>query len=252
TIGAETLTADAIDGKVITGPTIQSARDGQRWVGDTTGIRIFNADNEVRTKLSPDDSVFKGEVEADTLVVNGGAELKANSTLAQGAKFTLAAGVTDPTAPPVVQPFWDGLVVDTSGLDSSTWVEPRGLAFDGTNYWTVRANPFRANVVAIRINATTGVADNFTVPTGSSVAAYGVTCIGDELFWLYRRGYRAFVFVTDLDCVKKREWEYPDLGYSRSEEHTSELQSRFDLVCRLLLEKKKDTHDIEITDSTQY
>src|SRR5699024_12705924 len=27
----------------------------------------------------------------------------------------------------------------------------------------------------------------------------------------------------------------------RSEEHTSELQSRFDLVCRLLLEKKKDT-----------
>src|SRR5699024_11481226 len=28
---------------------------------------------------------------------------------------------------------------------------------------------------------------------------------------------------------------------SRSEEHTSELQSRFDLVCRLLLEKKNNT-----------
>src|SRR5699024_9460795 len=28
-------------------------------------------------------------------------------------------------------------------------------------------------------------------------------------------------------------------GFIRSEEHTSELQSRFDLVCRLLLEKKK-------------
>src|SRR5207249_10136880 len=28
-------------------------------------------------------------------------------------------------------------------------------------------------------------------------------------------------------------------GSLRSEEHTSELQSRFDLVCRLLLEKKK-------------
>src|SRR5438067_6731877 len=28
---------------------------------------------------------------------------------------------------------------------------------------------------------------------------------------------------------------------ARSEEHTSELQSRFDLVCRLLLEKKKTT-----------
>src|SRR5699024_12690718 len=31
-------------------------------------------------------------------------------------------------------------------------------------------------------------------------------------------------------------WAY---AVSRSEEHTSELQSRFDLVCRLLLEKKK-------------
>src|SRR5438067_7951319 len=28
-------------------------------------------------------------------------------------------------------------------------------------------------------------------------------------------------------------------GRGRSEEHTSELQSRFDLVCRLLLEKNK-------------
>src|SRR5699024_11986744 len=31
----------------------------------------------------------------------------------------------------------------------------------------------------------------------------------------------------------------------RSEEHTSELQSRFDLVCRLLLEKKKEEYSIE-------
>src|SRR5699024_11669662 len=30
----------------------------------------------------------------------------------------------------------------------------------------------------------------------------------------------------------------------RSEEHTSELQSRFDLVCRLLLEKKKTKQGI--------
>src|SRR5207247_4515565 len=33
---------------------------------------------------------------------------------------------------------------------------------------------------------------------------------------------------------------------SRSEEHTSELQSRVDLVCRLLLEKKKKTTIAEI------
>src|SRR2546421_3502400 len=33
---------------------------------------------------------------------------------------------------------------------------------------------------------------------------------------------------------------------SRSEEHTSELQSRSDLVCRLLLEKKKKKQDVII------
>src|SRR5699024_12076962 len=32
---------------------------------------------------------------------------------------------------------------------------------------------------------------------------------------------------------------FPEYRIIRSEEHTSELQSRFDLVCRLLLEKKK-------------
>src|SRR2546430_8874937 len=34
-------------------------------------------------------------------------------------------------------------------------------------------------------------------------------------------------------------------GEIRSEEHTSELQSQSNLVCRLLLEKKKDQLDIE-------
>src|SRR5438034_3670853 len=34
----------------------------------------------------------------------------------------------------------------------------------------------------------------------------------------------------------------PAPGVSRSEEHTSELQSHSDLVCRLLLEKKNSNH----------
>src|SRR5204862_7544722 len=34
-------------------------------------------------------------------------------------------------------------------------------------------------------------------------------------------------------------------GHRRSEEHTSELQSRRDLVCRLLLEKKKKNKETE-------
>src|SRR5690349_23816269 len=42
------------------------------------------------------------------------------------------------------------------------------------------------------------------------------------------------------ECGRRRERGWPGSGSRpRSEEHTSELQSRRDLVCRLLLEKKK-------------
>src|SRR5690349_23734871 len=39
---------------------------------------------------------------------------------------------------------------------------------------------------------------------------------------------------------------------ARSEEHTSELQSRRDLVCRLLLEKKKNKNKFDVIHFNQY
>src|SRR3712207_7227537 len=44
--------------------------------------------------------------------------------------------------------------------------------------------------------------------------------------------------VYTVDMIRRAEQE---IGRGRSEEHTSELQSRQYLVCRLLLEKKKNT-----------
>src|SRR5207247_10539339 len=41
------------------------------------------------------------------------------------------------------------------------------------------------------------------------------------------------------DMLGRFGYDCPAVGFARSEEHTSELQSRVDLVCRLLLEKKK-------------
>src|SRR2546428_12728499 len=38
--------------------------------------------------------------------------------------------------------------------------------------------------------------------------------------------------------------DFPLRAVERSEEHTSELQSRSDLVCRLLLEKKKNEQNL--------
>src|SRR5438067_7212830 len=49
-------------------------------------------------------------------------------------------------------------------------------------------------------------------------------------FWRLREA------APEMGCPRRSLLPEP-----RSEEHTSELQSRFDLVCRLLLEKKKKT-----------
>src|SRR6266536_1824267 len=43
---------------------------------------------------------------------------------------------------------------------------------------------------------------------------------------------------TPIEAARELGWGGPRAP-GRSEEHTSELQSRVDLVCRLLLEKKK-------------
>src|SRR2546429_6746361 len=52
-----------------------------------------------------------------------------------------------------------------------------------------------------------------------------------------------------------RGWPHPALleprGRRRSEEHTSELQSRLHLVCRLLLEKKKKTNNTSLITKLQ-
>src|SRR5689334_24571698 len=45
-------------------------------------------------------------------------------------------------------------------------------------------------------------------------------------------GLTVFAFISRSEAVRERD--------VRSEEHTSELQSQFHLVCRLLLEKKKN------------
>src|SRR2546427_9342167 len=53
--------------------------------------------------------------------------------------------------------------------------------------------------------------------------------------------------ISEKDIVRTLADDGPQAGRrvisSRSEEHTSELQSQSNLVCRLLLEKKKKNHD---------
>src|SRR2546429_7173827 len=75
------------------------------------------------------------------------------------------------------------------------------------------------------------------------------------LFRSWTDGHAASAAATAFPLAESRSIRQgSDRSPRRSEEHTSELQSRLHLVCRLLLEKKKDdrnapehrTHQLEI------
>src|SRR5207249_7671508 len=73
---------------------------------------------------------------------------------------------------------------------------------------------------------------------------YSRTDLGRKLSW--HRDHHSFRrhFELSSQCAQQRRSHPRRRPGARSEEHTSELQSRFDLVCRLLLEKKKQKHKI--------
>src|SRR2546422_4227713 len=71
-------------------------------------------------------------------------------------------------------------------------------------------------------------------PQGALVAAYA---IDDALAEQIKQATTTDVVFFALDTLNR-----PYIVGTRSEEHTSELQSRLHLVCRLLLEKKKNAN----------
>src|SRR5699024_12157737 len=97
----------------------------------------------------------------------------------------------------------------------------------------------------VSIEMTSSTRSNYLLRTTSRSAS------NDETFFL-------FLFITTIDFFQKKvacchhfsgnNFSNVFAHFFRSEEHTSELQSRFDLVCRLLLEKKKI---IKITENLQ-
>src|SRR2546427_3798752 len=72
----------------------------------------------------------------------------------------------------------------------------------------------------------------------SIIAAQYVTQAAPDGYTILTAEQGSLIFNTAL--YSKLPYDPKDLdGVSRSEEHTSELQSQSNLVCRLLLEKKK-------------
>src|SRR5699024_12619786 len=83
-----------------------------------------------------------------------------------------------------------------------------------------------------------------TAPTSSlrwdgARAAWGLACQSPIASWVGGIPYRASKgHAGPPMMIRSGSWIALSVRSARSEEHTSELQSRFDLVCRLLLAKK--------------
>ena len=114
TIRAEHLTADAIDGKVITGATVQTARSGRRVVMSAQGISAFDADGTEQVRVRAGDSFFRGDLEADRFTSRGQARFEGEATLAPNATLRLDGGVQKPVNPPQLTPYWEQFDVDIS------------------------------------------------------------------------------------------------------------------------------------------
>src|SRR3712207_7877919 len=81
----------------------------------------------------------------------------------------------------------------------------------------------------------TATTEIYTLSLHDALPIYsGLLAVNSLNFYLLKS-----VFIL-LFFLRKISLDYGILGRLRSEEHTSELQSRQYLVCRLLLEKKKN------------
>src|SRR5206468_2193001 len=124
----------------------------------------------------------------------------------------------------------DGAPYDVTLVDTATCL---GIAVFKNRIWLLPSGSLKAWYLPI--NAIGGAAASLDM---SSIAQKGGFLMA-AMTWTLDAGYGVddyLAFITSNGEVMV--WRLTD-PTTRSEEHTSELQSRSDLVCRLLLEKKK-------------
>src|SRR5699024_12697309 len=81
----------------------------------------------------------------------------------------------------------------------------------------------------------TATTEIYTLSLHDALPIYDLKISGNGALAAWTAAEGTAISLLDVQSGRIREIR----AVQRSEEHTSELQSRFDLVCRLLLEKKK-------------
>ena len=222
TIRAEHLTAGAIDGKVITGATVQTARSGRRVVMSEQGVSAFDDSGAEQVRIRAGESFFRGDLEADSFTSRGQARFEGEATLAPNATLRLDGGVQAPVNPPQLTPYWKQFVVDIeTGAGSGD--EAYGVAYHpGTEYWfttaTTRDEIEHNRIIKFKQGRQTPVAE-YKLKDGLWSDG-GIAVVGDRLYVLGQKrpnhNHQYWVQVYTLNGAYVTEWEYAQVGWSKT------------------------------------
>src|SRR5699024_12621638 len=111
----------------------------------------------------------------------------------------------------------------------------------------VRSTFFYASLLVLRLPPISSLFPYTTLFRSYFFFTRSNSCLitDSSFFSLFKIAISSFDFLCNSSCSFSND-KISVLEKERSEEHTSELQSRFDLVCRLLLEKKKQINTTQL------
>ena len=219
TIGADQIAAGAIDGKIITGATVQTARSGRRVVMTEAGISAFDDSGAEQVRISAGESFFRGDLEADRLTSRGRAQFEGETTIAPNAVLRLSGGVQAPVSPPQLTPYWYQFEAPTDTPGTSNPIYAYGLASRGGSFFTFIGEDKTADHNRVIQFDIFGNLQNEFKTKGTFWAQGGLAAVGDRLYLLGRYeppNYKFWVHVYTLDGKFVKEWEYKEVGWSKT------------------------------------
>ena len=219
TIRAEHLTADAIDGKVITGATVQTARNGRRVVMNEQGMSAFDDSGAEQVRIRADESFFRGDLEADRLTSRGQARFEGETTLAPDSVLRLSGGVQPPVSPPQLAPYWYQFEAPLDTPGASNPVYAYGLAYGAGSFFTFVGEDRTSDHNRVVRFSPTGKLEGEFKTKGTFWAQGGLAAVGDKLYLLGKyvpANYKFWVHVYTLDGQYVTEWEYTMIGWSKT------------------------------------
>lgn len=220
TIRAEHLTADAIDGKVITGATVQTGRSGRRVQMTEAGISAFDDSGAEQVRIRAGESFFRGDLESDQLTSRGQARFEGETTLAPNATLRLDGGAQKPVNPPQLTPYWHQFEAPTDTPGASNPIYAYGLAYAGGSFFTfLDEHKGQDHDRVIQFDIFGNLQNEFKTK-GTFWAQGGLAAVGNKLYLLGQyspANYKFWVQEYTLDGEFVKEWEYKEVGWSKTD-----------------------------------